>query len=87
MAKTGGPHLRALQSPRNGRPARRTVTARAANHASNGRPSMRRLVSGLRGLRVFRGIGRAIGEVFAMALVLALSIVLAHVLLLAMFPV
>ena len=83
MRKPVGLHLRALQSPRNGRPARRIGAARASIHPTTGRPWTRLL----NGLRRFRGIGRAIGEIFGMAVVLALSIVLAHALLIVMFPV
>ena len=83
MRKPIGLHLRAVQPTRNGRPTRRGAAARAVIHLANGRPSL-----GLfRGLRVFRGIRRVIGEVFGMALVLALSIVLAHMMLIIMFPV
>ena len=83
MRKTVGPHLRALQPPRNGRPVRRIGATRASIHLTNGRPSMRLF----RGWRVFRGIRRAFGEIVGMAVVLALSIVLAHALLIVMFPV
>jgi hypothetical protein len=40
-----------------------------------------------RGWGLFRGIRRVMGEIFGMALVLALSIVLAHAMLILMFPV
>jgi hypothetical protein len=75
--------LHAVRSSRNGRPTRRQGTARAAVHLVNGRPSMRTFP----GLRLFQRIRRAVGEITAMAVMLALSIVLAHAILIVMFPV
>jgi len=83
MAKPINTHLRALRSPRNGRSPRRAGMTRALIHLSNGRPSMRIF----RGWGLFRGVGRALGEIFGMAIILALSIVLAHAMLVVMFPV
>lgn len=83
MSKPGTPHLRTVHAQRNGRPARRTVAARTILHLTNGRASLRRF----RGWGLFRGLRRAVGEILGMAVVLALSIVLAHFMLIAMFPV
>ena len=76
-------HLRALESPRNGRPPRASRAARVAGQLLDGR-RWRRLLGGW---GFFRGLRRAIGEVVAMALVLALAIVLAHAMLIVLFPV
>lgn len=73
--------LRALQPSRNGRSTRRAT--RASVHLVDGRPSMRTFP----GLRILQRIRHAIGEIVAMALVLALAIVLAHAFLIVMFPI
>jgi hypothetical protein len=78
MRKPVAVNLRAIHAPRNGRPARRARVAAAASRA------WRRLFEGW---GFFRGLRRAIGEVVAMAFVLALAIVLAHAMLIVLFPV
>jgi len=84
MPKPVGPvQLRALQPSRNGRSSRRPRATRASVHLVNGRPPTWTFP----GLRILRRIRRALGEIVVMAVVLALSIVLAHVLLIVMFPV
>ncbi len=69
--------VRTLPQPRDGRPARRATAARASARPINGR----------RSLGWLRAIRNAIGEIFGMAVILALSIVLAHALLVLAFPV
>jgi hypothetical protein len=77
MRKSDTVHLRAVPQSRNGRPSRRTVAGRASAPLFDERP---------RG-GFFRRLRRIIGEVFGMALVLALSIVLAHAMLVLIYPV
>jgi hypothetical protein len=77
MRKSDIVHLRAVSQSRNGRPSRRTVAGRASAPFVDERP---------RG-GFFRGLRRVLGEIFGMALVLALSIVLAHAMLVLIYPV
>jgi hypothetical protein len=80
MRKT--PHLRAVHTSRNGRPARRRAPATIPLA-----PTERRPVRAVWGAGLLRRLRRALGEVVAMAVVLALAIVLAHAMLVVFFPV
>jgi len=77
MAKPVNLHLRAVQRSRNGRPGRRTGAALISVGASAGR----------RSVGFLRAIRNALAEVLGLAVVLALSIVLAHVMLVVIFPI
>jgi hypothetical protein len=71
-----------------------TVRLRAVPRSVNGRPTRRpgvRLLAAYRSLRarslgLLGRAGNAVGQVLGMALVLALSIVLAHAMLVLVFP-
>ena len=79
MAKPVNVHLRAVQRSRNGRPARRTGAGAALLSIG--------ATTGRRSLGFFRSIRAALAEILGLAVVLALSIVLAHVMLVLVFPV